>query len=266
MDVRPTVIAVMLRPRWIAALVLALAVAAGFALLGQWQLARAIASGTVVERSTENVKVLSEVVQPDSQTPQAATGQLVSVSGRFLAGDEQIIAERVNYGVVGYWVVSHFVSDAGPAIPVARGWAEDRAQAERAVDALAATSAPVTLTGRFLPSEAPLVPDAREDPSTMTTVSVAALINLWTETDDPSVYDGYITAATPASGLVKIDSPPPEALVTVNWLNIFYAGEWAIFAGFAVFLWYRLARDAWEREQEAVAEAAQRPDAPSLDP
>ena len=45
------------------------------------------------------------------------------------------------------------------------------------------------------------MPDARENPLTMTTVSVGALINLWTETDDPSVYDGYITAATPASGL-----------------------------------------------------------------
>jgi hypothetical protein len=26
--------------------------------------------------------------------------------------------------------------------------------------------------------------------------------------------------------------------------------EWVIFAGFAVFLWYRLVRDVWEREQE----------------
>jgi surfeit locus 1 family protein len=256
----------MLRPRWVAALLLALAVAAGFALLGQWQLSRAIASGAVIERSTETVKALDDVVRPDSQTPQTATGQLVSVSGYFVAGDEPIIAERVNRGDVGYWVVSHFVSDAGPSIPVARGWAQDLSAAEREAEALTGSVADrVELTGRFLPSEAPEVPDAREDPLTMTTVSVGALINLWTETDDPSVYEGYITAATPPSGLTKIDSPPPEAEVTVNWLNIFYAGEWAIFAGFAVFLWYRLVKDAWEREQEA-AEAAQRPVAPPTDP
>jgi hypothetical protein len=39
-------------------------------------------------------------------------------------------------------------------------------------------------------------------------------------------------------------------------LNIFYAIEWVVFAGFAVFLWYRLVRDAWEREEELREEAA----------
>ena len=29
-----------------------------------------------------------------------------------------------------------------------------------------------------------------------------------------------------------------------------------VFAGFAIFLWYRLVRDAWEREQEEAAEAS----------
>jgi hypothetical protein len=29
---------------------------------------------------------------------------------------------------------------------------------------------------------------------------------------------------------------------------VFYAAEWVIFAGFAVFLWWRLVRDEWEKE------------------
>ena len=29
---------------------------------------------------------------------------------------------------------------------------------------------------------------------------------------------------------------------------------WAIFAGFAFYMWYRLARDAWEKEVEALEE------------
>jgi hypothetical protein len=36
--------------------------------------------------------------------------------------------------------------------------------------------------------------------------------------------------------------------VSFNLLNIFYAIEWVLFAGFAVFLWYRLVKDAWEAE------------------
>ena len=53
-----------------------------------------------------------------------------------------------------------------------------------------------------------------------------------------------------------IDSPEPVVEVPLNWLNSFYALEWALFAGFAVFLWYRLVRDAWEREVEEAEIAA----------
>jgi hypothetical protein len=38
--------------------------------------------------------------------------------------------------------------------------------------------------------------------------------------------------------------------VSLNWLNVFYAIEWALFAGFAIYLWYRLVKDAFEREEE----------------
>ena len=41
---------------------------------------------------------------------------------------------------------------------------------------------------------------------------------------------------------------PPNREVSLNLLNVFYAAEWVIFAGFAVFLWWRLVRDEWEKE------------------
>ena len=66
-------IRMMLRPRWILALLLALAVAAAFALLGRWQLERAIVSGQVIERSTEIVRPLDEAVDPDGPPRAAAT-------------------------------------------------------------------------------------------------------------------------------------------------------------------------------------------------
>ena len=65
------------------------------------------------------------------------------------------------------------------------------------------------------------------------------------------MYFAYVTAAEPAAGLEAIASPPPEESVELNWLNVFYAVEWAVFAGFAIFLWYRLVRDAVERERDA---------------
>jgi hypothetical protein len=64
------------------------------------------------------------------------------------------------------------------------------------------------------------------------------------------VYASYVVQRGAPDGLTQIDSPPPIAQTELNWLNIFYAAEWIIFAGFAVFLWYRLVKDAKQREDE----------------
>ena len=253
----------MLRPRWVLALLLALGVAAGFALLGQWQLERAVEQAVVEERPTEEVRPFADVAEPDAPTQQASTAQRVEVTGTIVPGDTVLVEGRLNDGVAGFWVVAHLeVTDAPPGgLPVALGWAPDEASAHAALervddDAEAAGGEPVTLVGRFLPSEAPVVPDEGDDPFAMQTVAVAQLVNVWADYDDRPVYFGYLTTTEPAAGLDAIASPPPEESVELNWLNIFYAVEWVVFAGFAVFLWYRLVRDAVEREREsAEAEA-----------
>lgn len=259
----------MIRPRWVLALLAALAVAAGFALLGQWQLERAIASGQVVQRTTEKVRPLEATARPGGPVPQKASGQMVSVAGRFVPGDEQLIEGRLNQGKRGYWVVSHFVTESDAAgIPVARGWAPDARAARSALDTLTAApdASTVTVTGRFVPTEAPVVPREGADPHSLTTVSVAALINLWRGYTDQPVYAAYIVDNAAPAGLTVIDSPVPEEDVALNWLNVFYAVEWVVFAGFAVFLWYRLVKDAVEREEEEAAQAADRGPAASPPP
>ena len=252
----------MLRPRWVLALLAALAIAAGFALLGQWQLERAVEQAVVVERPTEEVRPFAQVAEPDVPTEQVATGQRVEVAGTFVPGDTVVVEDRVNDGETGYWVVAHLeVTDAAPGgLPVALGWASDadaaHDAAERFDDSIAgAGSGAVTVVGRFLPSEAPVVPDDEGDPGAMQTVAVAHLINVWADYDDRPVYFGYVTAAEPAPGLEAIVSPPPEVEAELNWLNIFYAVEWVVFAGFAIFLWYRLVRDAVERERDEAEQA-----------
>ena len=252
----------MLRPRWVLALLLALGIAAGFALLGQWQLDRAVEQAVVQERPTEEVRPLADVAEPDGPTEQAATGQRVEVSGTFVPGDTVIVEGRLNGGVAGYWPVAHLeVTDATPGgLPVALGWAADFETAQSAAERFDAVAGDeVTVVGRFLPSEAPVVPADDADPFSMTTVAVAQLINVWADYDDRPVYFAYVTATEPAAGLEAIVSPPPEVTAELNWLNVFYAIEWVVFAGFAIFLWYRLVRDAVERERdeaEAAEEAA----------
>ncbi|KZE95639.1 hypothetical protein AVP42_00079 [Agromyces sp. NDB4Y10] len=260
----------MLRPRWVLALLAALGIAAAFAILAQWQVSRAVEEAKVVERPTEQVRPLAEVVVPDAPTEQAATGQRVSVRGTLVAGDTVLVQGRVNDGATGWWVVAHLeVTDAAPGgLPVALGWTPDEATAREAlaeVDAAARSGGDVEVVGRFLPSEAPIQPEDDEDPQVMRTVAVAHLINLWADYDERPVYFGYVTAAEPVAGLEAISSPPPEQQAELNWLNVFYAIEWIVFGGFAVYLWYRLVRDAVEREREEAAEAAAASEAAARD-
>ena len=254
----------MRRPRWIAALVLALAIAAIFAGLGQWQLERAVSSGQVDDRPTETVQPLTSVASPQQPVLAVEAAQRVSTSGTFEPADYGILADRLNGGRSGYWVVGHLAVDepGAPALAVALGWAPDRDTAVAVRDALAAqprASGPEEVDGRYVDPDAPNVDDAEKSEGgryDLTTMSPAAFVNIWTALPaSTDVYGGYVISSTAPDGLDVIDAPEPDRSVELNWLNIFYAAEWVIFAGFAVFLWYRLARDAWEREKEELEES-----------
>jgi len=243
---------VAVRPQWIAALILALAVAAAFAALGQWQLERSIASGAVTQQVTETVVPLDSATQPQAPVSEAAAGQLVTVSGSFVPGEFLVFSERLNEGELGYWVVGHFVAD-GAGLAVALGWTADEADASAVAERMDAGEE-VTITGRYLPSEPPQQTDFRS--GELSAVSAPALVNLWPTVDEEGVYGGFLVASGAVDGLQEIHSPPPIDEVQINWLNVFYAAEWVIFAGFAVFLWYRLVKDAWEKEIHAADKLA----------
>ena len=248
----------MVRPKWVAALLLALVIAGAFAWLGQWQLERAVQSGHVVQRATETVKPLNEVGRVNGPATTVGDGQLVSTVGTFAPQDYGMLVGRLNNGDAGYWVTARFTPTAKDRdgktaqLAVARGWTPTEQKAEQAIAELRAQPAKtVTLVGRLLPTEAPEAPAAGGDPFAMKDMSVAALVNLWHGIGDSDIYSSYLVEhGTPPAGLTAIYSPRPIEQATVDWLNIFYAAEWAIFAGFAIFLWYCVVRDAWEKQHE----------------
>lgn len=272
----PTLGQVMRRPRWILALLLALLVAAVFAWLGQWQMEHAIRSDAQQTADTETPRPLGEVAEAGSGVTDAAAGMVVRVSGSLVPGDTRVVAPRENAGETGAWVVGHLSVTADPAgedpetgLAVAIGWAPSVAEAEAAAELFEADpgfAEPRDLEGRFMPPEGPVIPKGGEDPQVMHAMVPAQLVNTWQRVPGP-VHSGYLVVHPSGDGgempavaqLAAIDSVPPEPAESVNWLNVFYAIEWIVFAGFAIFLWYRLARDAWEKEhelQKLQAEAA----------
>jgi surfeit locus 1 family protein len=241
------------RPRWIAAFIFALIVAAGFAALGQWQVGRAVQTATVVSYPTETVVPLSSITKPQHPVTDRAAGQMVSVVGRRVAGDTYVVTDRVNYGVTGFWVIGHVVGTNGVSVAVALGWAPTKARADAAADVLRVGAPTATIVGRYQPTEPPDQENFQK--GIRSAVSIPELINDW-KTVPTSVYGGYIVDKTPSAGLAKIYSPKPTNDVTLDWLNVFYAIEWVVFAGFAVYLWYRLVKDAWEKEVEDSQDSA----------
>lgn len=74
-----------------------------------------------------------------------------------------------------------------------------------------------------------------------------------------SSYPGFVAATSEVSGGVTIplgddvkalNIPPQPPAEQVNWLNLFYAVEWVVFAGFSIFIWWRLVKDDYHRDLE----------------
>ncbi|MDH6179971.1 surfeit locus 1 family protein [Microbacteriaceae bacterium SG_E_30_P1] len=242
------------RPKWLAALALALGIAASFAALGQWQLERSFEGGEVTEEQTETVVPLTTIAEPQQPMTSTAIGQRVTVNAALLPDDYVVLSGRTNHSDAGYWVVGHAVTEDGASLTVALGWTESADAAASAIDLLRESAPEGTLPGRYLPSESPQQSDF--EAGVRSALAVSELINLWT-TEPDGVYAGYLALEDAPAGLEVIDAPPPNTEVSLNLLNVFYAVEWVIFAGFAVFLWYRLVRDAVEDEiaEETAADA-----------
>lgn len=255
----PTLGKVMRRPKWIAALVLALAVAAGFAALGQWQLGSAIQNQVTDSVDTELPVFLADVTTPGLPVGDAVAGRVVVVDGRYVSSDFSVVANRVNAGELGYWVIGHLVTTGAPTanVTVALGWAQSQTRAESIALALSGSlvgeQAVAKVTGRYMPTEETEIPNPAEPATLVKSLSIAQQANLW-QPFAGDVYGGFIVSHSPPTGLDAIDSVPPLPQETINWLNLFYAIEWVVFALFALYFWYRLAKDAWQKEIDEIDE------------
>lgn len=258
----PSLVKVMVQPRWLAALVLAMVVAAVFAWLGQWQMGHAIATSGSEAPDSEVSRPISEVTGAGELVTDGAAGMVMTLSGGFVPGDFNVVQQRTNGGEIGAWVVGHLAVDGSGGLPAAMGWAPTVEQAERALAAIEQDHvlflSGLNFEGRYMPSDAAVIPAPDQDPQTLGSMVPAQLVNLWAPFEGLS-YGGYIVLHPTGAlsepvlagyGLNAIDSVAPLPPESVNWLNVFYAIEWVVFAGFAIFFWYRLVRDDWEKIHE----------------
>ena len=230
----PSFFSVARQPKWIGALFLALAVGAIFAALSQWQLDRAFTKENgapiAVNIETANVEIDTKNVY--------------------------IISNRLNGSDRGYWLITNSKESNGKNLTIALGWSADLAEVEGEREALMKSGlekVETALDGVFIPSEAPL---PQKSGHLFDSLSLAQLVNVYSP-DKPIQIENHILAL---NGYSQASAWPPLKPINVtyaegqkiNWLSAFYFAEWLLFAGFAVFLWWRLVKD----EQILLAAAA----------
>ncbi|MER5215731.1 SURF1 family protein [Streptomyces sp. NPDC002838] len=242
----------LLTPRWWGINVFVLLAIPFCVFMGSWQLSRfeerveghrnAGAQAEANER--EAARPLAELLPVDKAT----SGRQATAIGRY---DRQLLVpDRELDGREGYYVLSMLRTDAGKALPVVRGWLPGDPDPAKVP---AAPRGEVTVTGALQASETPgdngVSAQGGLPAGQTAAISAASLVNLVPY----DVYDAWVTLDKGDSGMkaVPAAAPPDTGLDLKAFQNLGYTGEWFVFAGFVVFMWFRLLR----REVEFVRDA-----------
>ncbi|MFE6282517.1 SURF1 family protein [Streptomyces sp. NPDC057877] len=242
----------LLTPRWWGINVFVLLAIPFCLFMGSWQLSRfeervdshrSATEETTADRH-EAARPLDELLPVDKET----SGDRTTATGRY--GEQLLVPDRDLDGKRGYYVLTLLRTDSGTALPVVRGWLPGTADPAKAP---APPTGEVTVTGALQASENPGENgvSARGGLPTGQTaaISAASLVNLVPY----DLYDAWVTLDRADSGMTAVpaSAPPDTGLDLKAFQNLGYTGEWFVFAGFVVFMWFRLLRREVEFARDA---------------
>jgi cytochrome oxidase assembly protein ShyY1 len=221
--------------------------------MGSWQLGRfedrVDDHRTATERSDSasrsEARPLAELLPVTKET----SGARASATGRYV--EQFLVPERKLDGTTGHYVLGLLRTGDGPALPVVRGWLPGDPDPAKAP---APPDGEVTVTGALQASESPGSDGARTagglPPGQVGMISAATLVNLVPY----EVQNAWVTLDPADSRMTAVPAAAPQntGLDLKAFQNLGYTGEWFVFAGFVVFMWFRLLR----RETEAARDVA----------
>jgi cytochrome oxidase assembly protein ShyY1 len=236
-------------PRWWGINVFVLLAIPFCVFMGTWQLGKFEDRVDTHQEAEERPAASSLAAAPlDSLLPvdKETSGRPAEARGWF--GEQFLVPDRELDGRAGSYVLTMLRTDAGRSLPVVRGWLPTGAEAP------APPSGEVTVVGALQASEtagtkgvhaAGGLPEGQ-----LGMISAATLVNV--VTDD--VYDAWITLADAPAGLTPVPAAAAAgtSLDVKAFQNLGYTAEWFVFAGFVLFMWFRLVR----REAEASRDEA----------
>lgn len=244
----------LLTPRWWGINVFVLLAVPFCVFMGSWQLSRF--EGRVHDSRTASEQAASdrhETARPlDGMLPvdrSTAGRRRVTASGRY--GEQFLVPGRELDGKHGFYVLSLLRTGSGKALPVVRGWLPGKADAAKAP---APPAGEVSVTGVLEASETPgdngISAQSGLPAGQTAAISSASLVNLVPY----KLYDAWITLDKADSGMkaVPATAPANTGLDLKAFQNLGYTGEWFVFAGFVVFMWFRMLRRELEFSRDTA--------------
>jgi len=247
----------LLTPRWWGINLFAVLAIPVCLFMGSWQLSRFEArvdshreqERTVSESAHAKAEPLARLLPVDVRT----SGRTAEAAGRYDTGRPLLVPDRQLGGKRGFYVLSLLRTNGGKALPVVRGWLPGHADPDRVP---APPRGEVTVTGALQASESQSSPGVRADgglpAGQLGMISAASLVNVVPY----DVHDAWITVRHTPAGSPLRPVPPvrPDntGLDMKAFQNLGYTAEWFVFAGFVVFMWFRLFR----RDTELVKDTA----------
>ncbi|MFG2138982.1 SURF1 family protein [Streptomyces sp. NPDC048650] len=252
----------LLTPRWWGINVFAVLAIPFCIFMGSWQLSRfEDRVDTHHQQEDRSARAKAAAALPLERllpVDQITSGRQAGARGHYDATHQLLVPDRTlsaEDGRQGFYVLTLLRTDGGKALPVVRGWlpgdansASDRAKVP------APPKGEVTVTGALQASENEGTDGVQSGGGLphgqLGMISAASLVNIVSY----KVYDAWITLNDAPAPLRAV---PPAAvegsgLDLKAFQNLGYTGEWFVFAGFVVFMWFRLFR----REAEAAKDLA----------
>jgi cytochrome oxidase assembly protein ShyY1 len=231
------VLRLLVTPRWLALTGLILGSVALFLWLGAWQWGRVYEPAPTAETVKAGPIVdVSSIYSTGEPVPDAAVGQLVRLTGEYNAAAQLLVPHHEVGGPARFWVLTPLELADGSVMPVVRGWSEETSGA-----AVEAPSGAVVVDGWLSPPESDSLragaPEVMPE-GQVAIVSSAELLSLW----DGPLYQGFVTLRhqRPASELPVVEPLASSLSRGLSWQNLAYAVQWWLFAGFAIFFWWRM--------------------------
>jgi surfeit locus 1 family protein len=241
-----------LTPQWSGLFVLALAIASVMTVMGVWQLGvyRSKTADATAQRAAAPPVALQSLFSIDEGLPAKAVGRRVTVDGTWgPAADQVLIADRLQDGRAGLWVVSPLKLSDTDAVMIVRGWV-----ASTSDPAVAPPSGPVRLSGSVVASEAEDSSDDAAKGRVLSSLRIPTIVHLVKY----RVYDAFVVQSAVDSGAVPspapaVVAPPPPPTDHAGLRNVAYAVQWWIFAAFTLWMWARMVLDAHRTPDEDAA-------------